>query len=227
MILSMFDLSAIDLGAVDFQVVLAIRMVVAALCGLAVGYERKFHLKAAGEKTHVIVSLASALMMEVSKYGFTDLGDADGARVAAQVVSGISFLGAGIIIKRNQNVEGLTTAAGVWMMSGIGLAIGAGMYFIGLLCTVLYIFFNFLVRQIDKKFKTYQMTYVMSVKDNEAVSRILQPYGRSKIVGYSTQKKEDSCQLEMTVIFMKKEQMEQWESMKLNDSDISVFRRLV
>lgn len=216
-----------DVSMINFQVVLAIRMVVAALCGLAVGYERKFHLKSAGEKTHVIVSLASALMMEVSKYGFFDTVDADASRVAAQVVSGISFLGAGIIIKRNQNVEGLTTAAGVWMMSGIGLSIGAGMYFIGLLCTVLYIFFNFLVRQIDKKFKTYQMSYVMSVKNNEAVSRILQPYERSKIVGYSTSKEEDSCRLEMTVIFMKKEQMERWENMRLCDGDISAFQKVI
>lgn len=216
-----------NVSMINFQIILAVRMLIAALCGLAVGYERKFHLKAAGVKTHVIVSLASALMMEVSKYGFFDSADADASRVAAQVVSGISFLGAGIIIKRNQNVEGLTTAAGIWMMSGIGLAIGSGMYTIGLLCTALYVFFNFLVRQIDKKFKTYQMSYVLNVKDGGAVAKIIQPYRRSKVTGYSADRDADHCRLEMTVIFMKKEHMDDWEQMMLTDPDVFAIERLI
>lgn len=216
-----------DVSTINFQIILAVRMVIAALCGLAVGYERKFHLKSAGVKTHVIVSLASALMMEVSKYGFFDTADADASRVAAQVVSGISFLGAGIIIKRNQNVEGLTTAAGIWMMSGIGLAIGSGMYAIGLLCTVLYVFFNFLVRQIEKRFKTFQISYIMNVKNAEDVTRIIRPYQRSKVIGYSTSRDSDHCRLEISIIFMKKEHMDEWENMMLCDPDVSKFERVI
>lgn len=216
-----------DVSMINFQIILAARMLIAALCGLAVGYERKFHLKSAGVKTHVIVSLASALMMEVSKYGFFDSADADASRVAAQVVSGISFLGAGIIIKRNQNVEGLTTAAGIWMMSGIGLAVGSGMYAIGLLCTVLYVSFNFLVRQIDKKFKTYQISYTVLVKNREAAARIIQPGQRSKVLGYSVNRDAECCRLEITVIFMKKEYIDEWENMLLCDSDVSAFERAI
>lgn len=216
-----------DVSMINFQIILVVRMIIAALCGLAVGYERKFHLKSAGVKTHVIVSLASALMMEVSKYGFFDTVDADASRVAAQVVSGISFLGAGIIIKRNQNVEGLTTAAGIWMMSGIGLAIGSGMYAIGLFCTVLYVFFNFLVRQIDKKFKTYQVCYILNVRNSEAVTKIIQPYQKSKVVGYSTSRNSDYCRLEITIIFMKKIHMNEWENMMVRDPDVSAFERVI
>lgn len=211
----------------DFQVVLIFRMFLASLCGMIIGYERKIHLKAAGEKTHVIVALASALMMEVSKYGFVDIGDADGSRIAAQVVSGISFLGAGIIIKRNQNVEGLTTAAGIWMMSGIGLAIGAGMYAIGLFCTGLYILFNCLVRIIDKKFKTYQINYILHIKDKERVLSIIQSSKLFKIIGYSVNKKDAFSILEMTVVFKRKEQIKVWEEQMLIDQDIFSFEHVI
>ncbi len=94
----------------------------------------------------MIVALASALMMIISKYGFSDVGDYDAARVAAQVVSGVSFLGAGIIIKKNQSVEGLTTAALIWGMAGIGLALGAGMYSVGMAATGLYLGMSYMVR---------------------------------------------------------------------------------
>lgn len=211
---------------INFQIVLVFRMFLASLCGMIIGYERKMHLKSAGEKTHVIVALASALMMEVSKYGFVDIGDADGARIAAQVVSGISFLGAGIIIKRNQNVEGLTTAAGIWMMSGIGLAIGAGMYIIGLLCTGLYILFNCLVRIIDKKFKTYQINYILHIKDKEAVSKIIQSPKPYKVIGYSVNKDNGFSKLEMTVVFKRKEQIAEWEKQILEDEGVFSFKHV-
>lgn len=120
-----------------------IRIFLACLCGAAIGYERSRRSKSAGIRTHIIVCLAACLMMIVSKYGFTDMkmiaGEninlmraADPARIAAQVVSGISFIGAGVIFKHGSTVKGLTTAAGIWATAGIGLAIGAGMYFLGL-----------------------------------------------------------------------------------------------
>lgn len=217
----------LDGYVINFQLVLVLRMLLASLCGMAVGYERKIHLKSAGEKTHVIVALASALMMEVSKYGFSDIGDADGARIAAQVVSGISFLGAGIIIKRNQNVEGLTTAAGIWMMSGIGLAIGAGMYVMGVLCTVLYILFNFLVRLIDKKLKTFQISYIIDVKSEKTIADIIQPCRHFKLVGYTVNKNNGSNRLEMTVIFKKKEYVEELERLLLGNKEVLFFERMV
>ena len=89
-------------------------------------------------------------MMEISKYGFSDLGDFDGARLAAQVVSGIGFLGAGMIFVHKNSVKGLTTAAGVWAISGIGMAIGAGMYVIGIVTTVIIFLFQII---LHKNFK--------------------------------------------------------------------------
>jgi len=124
-----------------------IRIVAACLCGALIGAERSKRLKEAGVRTHIIVCCAAALMMIISKYAFVDLTmdgvfyngtrGADPARIAAQVVSGISFLGAGVIFKQGSTVRGLTTAAGLWATAGIGLAIGAGMYPLGIFATLL------------------------------------------------------------------------------------------
>lgn len=103
-------------------------VLLAVVLGFAIGYERKLRYKEAGIRTHTIVCAGSALIMVVSKYGFGDSVDADASRVAAQIVSGIGFLGAGIIVYRKHEIHGLTTAAGVWATSGVGMAAGAGMY---------------------------------------------------------------------------------------------------
>jgi len=122
-----------------------LRLLVSVVCGFAIGFERKNRNKEAGIRTHVIVALASCLMMIISKYGFFDLmeaGDArfDGSRIASQIVSGIGFLGAGMIFVHKNSIKGLTTAAGIWATSGIGMAIGAGLYVIGVVTTVLVVF---------------------------------------------------------------------------------------
>lgn len=125
-----------------------LRLLLACICGTAIGVERSRHFKEAGVRTHVIVCVGAALVMVVSKYGFVDLAlpnggsfpgtrGADPARVAAQVVSGISFLGAGVIFKREGLIRGLTTAAGIWVTAAIGLAVGAGMLMIGLFAAVI------------------------------------------------------------------------------------------
>lgn len=114
-----------------------LRIVIAGICGLVIGYERKSRAKEAGIRTHFVVCCGAALMMVVSKYGFFDSSKADASRVAAQIVSGVGFLGAGIIFVQKRTVTGLTTAAGIWATSGIGMAIGAGMYSLGILSTVI------------------------------------------------------------------------------------------
>ncbi len=121
-----------------------IRILVACLCGFVLGVERSRRFKEAGVRTHMIVCVGAALIMIVSKYGFEDLSKeiyngtraADPARLAAQVVSGVGFLGAGMIFKNGGSVTGLTTAAGIWAAAGIGLAVGAGMYMLGILVTI-------------------------------------------------------------------------------------------
>ena len=115
-----------------------LRLLLAAVCGGLIGYERKNRMKEAGIRTHLIVALGSALIMIVSKYGFFDLVNAlgdvklDPSRVASQIVSGVGFLGAGMIFVKRQTISGLTTAAGIWATAGVGMAVGAGMYTIGI-----------------------------------------------------------------------------------------------
>ena len=104
---------------------LSIRLVVALLLGGLIGIEREFRAKAAGFRTHFLVSVGSALFCVVSQYGFGEEMK-DASRVAAQVVSGIGFLGAGMIIFQKNVIRGLTTAAGLWVTAAIGLACGAG-----------------------------------------------------------------------------------------------------
>lgn len=124
------------------QLEFLLRLLVAGFCGFLIGYERKNRLKEAGVRTHMIVAIGSALIMIVSKYGFYDIlpqngSTLDPSRIAAQVVSGIGFLGAGMIFIRGQAINGLTTAAGVWATAGVGLAIGAKLYVIGIAATVI------------------------------------------------------------------------------------------
>lgn len=112
------------------------RLLAAGICGAVVGFERKNRLKEAGIRTHLIVSLASALMMIISKYGFYDVlfhesVKLDPSRIASGIVSGIGFLGTGMILIRNKSISGLTTAAGIWATMGVGMAIGGGMYVLG------------------------------------------------------------------------------------------------
>ena len=115
--------------------------------GILIGYERHARSKDAGIRTHAIVAMASALIMVVSKYGF-EPGTADPARLAAQVVSGVGFLGAGIIFVRNDLILGLTTAAGIWATSALGLCFGAGFYVIGFGVGILIIAIQMIVYRI-------------------------------------------------------------------------------
>ena len=129
-----------------------VRVLVAGFCGAMIGYERKNKLKEAGIRTHFIVALTSALIIIISKYGFYDIVGTPGigldpARVAAQVVSGVGFLGAGLIFIRNQSISGLTTAAGMWATAGIGLAIGCGLYLLGIVSSIIILIAQFLLHR--------------------------------------------------------------------------------
>ena len=115
--------------------VLITRIVIAGLLGGIIGAEREFRAKIAGTRTHLLVAVGAALMMVVSRYGFD--GQGDPGRVAAQIVSGIGFIGAGAIMVNRKAVHGLTTAAGIWVAAGIGMAVASGMYAIGIATTVI------------------------------------------------------------------------------------------
>ena len=115
--------------------VLFTRIVIAGLLGGIIGAEREFRAKIAGTRTHLLVAVGAALMMIVSRYGFD--GQGDPGRVAAQIVSGIGFIGAGAIMVNKHAVHGLTTAAGIWVAAGIGMAVASGMYAIGIATTLI------------------------------------------------------------------------------------------
>ena len=119
----------------DFDWMLLLDLLLSVLLGFVIGYERKLRSKEAGIRTHTIVCFGAALMMVISKHAFD--GSADSARVAAQIVSGVGFLGAGMIVYRQHEVHGLTTAAGIWVAAGIGMAVAAGLYAVGVATTLL------------------------------------------------------------------------------------------
>jgi len=149
---------------------LLVRLLVACVCGCVIGVERSFRQKEAGIRTHVILALGAALMMIVSKYGFFDLVaqniDADGSRIASNIVTGISFLGAGVIFVRGGSIKGLTTAAGIWATAGIGMALGAGMYTIGISCTVGMIIIQLLLHRF-MPFSENMETNIITIKVTE------------------------------------------------------------
>lgn len=124
------DFDSLDLMTMNGLSVaeLFVRLAAATLLGALVGLERERLERAAGFRTHALVCVASALIMVVSIYGFADRDVLDPSRIAAQVVSGIGFLGAGVIIFRKNTVRGLTTAASLWAVAGVGLAAGSGLY---------------------------------------------------------------------------------------------------
>lgn len=153
-----------------------IRILIAGFCGCLIGYERKVRAKGAGIRTHCVVACAAALMMIISKYAFSDvitesilLGAdirLDPSRVASTIVSGVGFLGAGTIFVNKNKVSGLTTAAGIWATSGVGMAIGSGMYFVGIAATIiivvsqifLHMNFKFLQQDRTMKLVVYNVT---------------------------------------------------------------------
>jgi putative Mg2+ transporter-C (MgtC) family protein len=126
-----------DLSAAT-QIDLAIRLTAGVLLGAVIGFERELHRQPAGFRTHSLVSLGAAIFTIVGAFGFG--GDTvDPTRIAAQIVSGIGFIGAGTILQYRGQVRGLTTAASLWSVAGVGMAAGAGMYLVAGVSTVLII----------------------------------------------------------------------------------------
>lgn len=114
---------------------LLLDLLLSVVLGFIIGFERKLRMKEAGIRTHTIVCVGAALMMVVSMHAFGD--DADSARVAAQIVSGVGFLGAGMIVYKQHEVHGLTTAAGVWATAGVGMACGGQKYVLAIGATLI------------------------------------------------------------------------------------------
>lgn len=154
------------------------RLVLAALFGTIIGLDREYREKEAGFRTHFLVSLGSALMMIVLQYGFSEILTHDGvsldpSRIAAQVVSGIGFIGAGTIIFNHQIVRGLTTAASLWATAGIGLTAGAGMSWLALAATILTLVALEGLSLVFRSLGSRRMVVVFSASDRTGVADTL------------------------------------------------------
>ena len=197
------------LGRFDlvYQGELLLRIVVAAVMGYLMGYERKNREKGAGMRTHSIVCMGAALIMIVSKYSFRDIPDYDASRVAAQIVSGVGFLGAGVIFIRNNAVSGLTTAAGIWATAGVGMAIGAGSYFIGISSGVLVVVIQMILHTASfLTAEPYRGFLKITTSDYEAViSELRQIFRREHIrevnVKITKNKSKDETKVEFDLLY--------------------------
>ncbi len=161
----------------DFLLKVAIRSVLAVIVGIVIGSERARHGRAAGMRTHILVALGAALTSMVSIYANEVLGyHTDVFRLSAQVISGVGFLGAGmIVLKSNNMITGLTTAAGVWTTSVIGIAIGCGFYYGTIIITALYMIAITVLTRFEKRKKQSEAIYIEiddMYKANDIVKKI-------------------------------------------------------
>lgn len=159
------------------QLVYLAQVVGAMLLGAMVGLERKLRYKEAGLRTHALVSSGACLFMIISKYGFG--GHYDGARVAAQIVTGIGFLGAGMIMYKKNSIQGLTTAAGVWVTAGIGMCVGGELYYLSIGATIAIVAFQFIMH-LDIKFLkskehfTYKVKFISSSDEQTKIKEMFE-----------------------------------------------------
>lgn len=189
------------------------RILLAGFCGGLIGYERESRKKTAGLRTHVIVAVSSALMIVLSKYGFQDVVGqyvrVDPSRIASGTVAAIGFLGSGVIFSRNKNVSGITTSAGIWATVGVGMAVGAGLYVLGICTSAIVILVEiFLGRQgklshIIKDVYEVEVEYASNPGEpgqiGTALQKELEGTYQCRILKFRTRKKGDFIQLELLV----------------------------
>lgn len=182
---ALFDELITDIAANGY---LIIRMLFSAVCGAFIGFERSRRQKDAGIRTHMIVALGAALAMIVSKYGFFDLLQyeglrADASRIASNVITGVGFLGAGVIFVKDVSIKGLTTAAGIWATASVGLAIGAGMYTVGIGATLVMIVFQLFFHKFFRSFENTVNEFTVVIRDdNDSVKSFRDNLEANKIL---------------------------------------------
>ncbi|MCQ2398705.1 MAG: MgtC/SapB family protein [Sphaerochaetaceae bacterium] len=175
-----------------------IRILVAAIFGYVVGYERQKHGKEPGCRTHCIIAATACTLMILSKYAFADIGTLagsrgnDNARMAAQVISGVSFLCAAAIFKADGEIKGLTTAAGMWATAAIGLATGSGMYYVAAFLTLLVLILQIITHSAKN---TIQYSYKVILKSNEhsAFEKKVKSLFSDATVNFLEIEKEEDC----------------------------------
>ena len=163
-----------------------LRLSLATLLGAVIGFEREYHAKEAGIRTHLLVALGACLFMILSVYGFDFMLDRDHvsfdpSRIASQVVTGIGFIGAGTIILQKQMVRGLTTAAGLWVTAAIGLACGNGMFIIAAVTTVIVLVSLGLINVYLPYFSQKERHITFLVEEYGVITEILEKLRQEKI----------------------------------------------
>ena len=190
-----------DTERLIFELGKLLSVVLAALLGFFIGLERKLRSKEAGIRTHTLVCMGSALLMVVGKYGFEEGLQADKARIAAQIVSGVGFLGAGIIMFRGQRMRGLTTAAGVWATAAIGMAAGAELWIIAVIATALMIGLQFLMHSKLKPFRI-KKTFIVKIRfrqEDEAAPKLKKIFGVEHFKDLVIERKDDQVYYSATL----------------------------
>jgi putative Mg2+ transporter-C (MgtC) family protein len=159
-------------------------LVMAAFLAGLIGYEREYHGHSAGLRTHILVALGSALIMLLSIYGFGDINvDRDPARLAAQVITGVGFIGAGTIIQNGFDIKGLTTATTLWLAMAIGLASGAGQFLLATLGALVGLFTLVMLRRFEAYVNRKAPKLFILVKDNQPVLKSLHESAREVRIG--------------------------------------------
>ena len=182
---------------------MSLRVLVAALLGAVIGYEREIRAKGAGVRTHVLVALGSALFMIVSQFGFEGAARFDAARVAAGVVGGLGFLGGGIIMK-NKHVTGLTTATGIWVTGAIGLSMGGGMYELSLLCFLLMLLCMEALHFYSVQMGEHQVDVVLTADNQQVIEEAIQTLGK-QVNQFSWSRQGDRVKAEISLLVKKKD----------------------
>ena len=182
---------------------LSLRLMVAGLIGAAIGYERELRAKGAGVRTHFLVALGAALFMIISQNGFLNSERFDAARVAAGVVTGIGFLGGGLIIKKT-HISGLTTAAGLWVTGAMGLCVGCGMYVLALVCAALVLLCMEGLNLYSFKFGAKEVTATLVSKDEKSLVDAVDSFGK-KAKSFSMSKQGDLFKATVELLVPKKE----------------------
>ncbi len=174
-----------------------IRIFIAALLGGLIGLEREYRAKEAGLRTHFLVALGSALFMVLSQYGFDTVISGtvsnvslDPSRIASQVVSGIGFIGAGIIIFQKNVIRGLTTAAGLWVTSAIGMTCGAGLYLLATATTVLVLLCLEALNVILQRFGGRNVSVTFYAPSKDIIRSVIKRMKREKVEVFSYSMRE-------------------------------------
>lgn len=160
----------------SIELLILVRILMAVILGFILGFERELFKRSAGLRTHILVCIASCLIMLVSIYGFDE---GDPARLAAQAVSGIGFLGAGAIIKGDKGITGITTAATIWMSAMIGLSCGNGFYFGAIVTTVCSLIILTLLRRVEHNLtfsRKYKAKVLLIVKNDGNLMNDIRSY---------------------------------------------------